>query len=544
MISENIGWVYQLKKKMLVAIVYLLLLCSFIAAGSAFILLPKAMLKNTEQMTHALSDTMLMMLKHLMMSHEQQAMQSIFDALSNDKDTISSAFVVNDKGLIVYSTDRSKVGITLDRFKEASCIICHKSKDTPSQKTRIVRNKHGEKVSRNVSVILNEPPCYGCHAKEHTINGKLIIDAPIKHTESIIRRVEAIIFALGVVCLAIVIVSLTRVINKYIFEILKQHHEITLLYSLMERLSKTIDVEELKVISIDIIRETFKADMVIIIMPRPNRQYRAYTKDIGKDRLVRVNLQQNEQLSGLINKWYDATLNEFRMSQDRKEIYMNVLKNGRIYALFVCQKFVGTFNPDIQSIVAAINKHVVMAFENAYLYNIAITDELTGLYTQRHFRHIIEREFGKLSLYSDGITLLMIDIDDFKKVNDTYGHVAGDMVIEGVAAYIRNAIRDNDMPFRYGGEEFAVLLSATDIDRGYIIAERIREEVQGAVFTDDSLSLNVTISVGVANCPRDAESVRSLIVKADNALYVAKRSGKNIVIKSEPDSHEVTDNAG
>ncbi|WP_156033414.1 GGDEF domain-containing protein [Candidatus Magnetobacterium casense] len=536
---------YQLKKKMLVAIVNLLLLCSLIAVGSVFILLPKAMLKSTEQMTHALSDTMLMTLKHLMMSHEQQAMQSIFDALSNDKDTISSAFIINDKGLVVYSTDRSKVGVTLDRFKEDSCIICHKRKDTPpSQKTHIASNTHGEKVSRNISVIFNEPPCYGCHTKESKINGKIIIDAPIKHTESIIKRVEAIIFALGVVCLAIVIVSLTKVINKYIFEILKQHHEITLLYSMMERLSKTIDVEELKVIAMDIIRETLKADMVIIVMPRQNRQYRAYTKELGKDRLVRVNLHHNEQLSGLINKWQDGTLNEFRMSQDRKEIYMNILKNDRIFALFVCQKFVGTFNAGMQGIVAAINKHVVMAFENAYLYNIAITDELTGLYTQRHFRYIIEREFDKLPLYTDGITMLMIDIDNFKKVNDTYGHVAGDMVIEGVAACIRNAIRDNDMPFRYGGEEFAVLLSATDINRGCIIAERIREEVQGAVFTDDSLSLKVTISVGVANSPRDAEGVRSLIVKADNALYVAKRSGKNVVIKAELNSHEVTDNAG
>ncbi|KJU84023.1 GAF sensor-containing diguanylate cyclase [Candidatus Magnetobacterium bavaricum] len=526
---------------MLVAIVNLLLLCSLIAVASVLILLPKAMLKNTQQMTHALSDTLLMTLRHLMMTHEQDAMQSIFDTLSKEEDTISAAFIINDKGRVVYSTDRTKVGITLDRFNEDSCIICHKSKDTPpSQKTQIVSNARGEKVSRNVSIILNDPPCHGCHAKETTINGKIIIDRPLKHTESIIRRVEVIVFALGLVCLVIVILSLTRVINKYIFEILKQNHEITLLYSLMERLSKTIDVEELKVIAIDIIRETVKADMVIIVLPRQNRQYRAYTKDLGKDRLVRVNLQQNEQLTAMINKWYDGTLSDFRMSRDKREIYMNISRAGaasgekdKVFAFFVCQKFVGGFDTEMQGIVAAISKHIEIAFENAWLYNLAITDELSGLYTQRHFRHIIEREFDKLGLYNNGITLLMIDIDNFKKVNDTYGHVVGDMVIEGVATCIRSAIRDNDMPFRYGGEEFAIVLSATDIERGYIIAERIREEVEGAVFEDGTVSIKVTISVGVANCPKNADNVRGLIVKADNALYEAKRFGKNVVIKAE-----------
>ncbi|KJU85223.1 GAF sensor-containing diguanylate cyclase [Candidatus Magnetobacterium bavaricum] len=539
---------YQLKKKMLVAIVNLLLLCSLIAVVSVLTLLPKALLKNTEQMTHALSDTMLMTLKHLMMTHEPDAMQSIFDTLSRDEDTISAAFIVNDKGRIVYSTDRTKVGITLDHFKEDSCIICHKSKDSPpSQKTQIVKNARGEKVSRNVSIILNDPTCHGCHAKETTINGKLIIDRPLKHTESIIRRVEVIVFALGLACLVIVIVALTRVVNKYIFEILKQNHEITLLYSLMERLSKTIDVEELKVIAIDIIRETLKADMVIIALPKQNRQYRAYTKDLGKDRLVRVNLHQNEQLAGLINEWYDGTLSEFRMSRDKKEVYMNIYKTvaeggekDKIFALFVCQKFVGSFDAGMQGIVAAISKHVEIAFENAWLYNLAITDELSGLYTQRHFRHIIEREFDKLSLYNDGITLLMIDIDNFKKVNDAYGHVVGDMVIEGVASCIRSAIRDNDMPFRYGGEEFAIVLPATDIESGYIIAERIREEVEDAVFEDGTVSIKISISVGVANCPKDADNVRGLIVKADNAMYEAKRSGKNIVVKA---ASEATNNA-
>ncbi|MBF0537268.1 MAG: GGDEF domain-containing protein [Nitrospirae bacterium] len=524
---------YQLKKKMLVAIVNLLLLCGLIAVVSVFVLLPKALLKNTEQMTHELSETILMTLRHLMMTHEQGAMQSIFDALSNDKDTISSAFIINNKGRIIYSTDPTEVGTTLDRFKEASCLICHKSKDKPpSKKTLIVKNINGEKVSRNVSIILNDTICHGCHAKETVINGKIIIDRPLKHTESIINRVEIIIIGLGLVCLMIVIVSLTKVINKYIFEIFKQHHEISLLYSMMERLSKTIDVDELKVITIDIIRETVKADMVIIVLPRQNRQYRAYTKEVGKNRLIRVNLQHNEQLVGLINKWHDGTLIDLRMSKDKKEIYMNISKDDRIFALLVCQKYIGNFSAEMHGIVSAISRHFVIAFENAYLYNIAITDELSGLYTQRHFRHIIEREFDKLPLYSDGITLIMIDIDNFKKVNDTYGHVVGDMAIEGVATCIRGAIRDNDMPFRYGGEEFAVLLSATDIERGYAIAQRIREEVEKAVFEDGTLSLKTTVSVGVANCPKDADSVRGLIVKADNALYEAKRSGKNVVIKA------------
>ncbi len=519
---------------MLVAVLSLFLFGSLVAAASVFIMLPSALLKNSESMTQELSDTILTTLRYLMMRHEQGVMQSIFDALSDDKDTISTAFIINSRGRIVYSTDKAEVGTVLDHFKEKSCIICHDNKNKPpSQKTVMIKNMRGDKVFRNISIILNDSVCHACHPKEAVINGKIIIDRPLKNTEAIIRRVEIIILGFGAVCLILVIASLTKVINKYIFEILKQHHEITLLYSLIERLSKTIDVEELKIIVIDIIRETINADKVIIVLPRENRQYRAYIKEAGKDKLIRTNVQQNETLIKLIDEWHEGNLDGIRMSRDKKEIYMGIRKNDKLLALIVCQKFIGRFNEKVQGIVSAISSHIVIAFENAYLYKLAITDELTGLYTQRHFRYIIEREFINLPMYKDGISLVMIDIDNFKKVNDTYGHVAGDMVIKGVANHIRNTIRDNDMSFRYGGEEFTVLLSSTDIERGCRIADRIRKNIENAVFEDGTLSLKVTISVGVANCPKNADTVRELIINADNALYEAKRLGKNVVIRGE-----------
>lgn len=168
---------------------------------------------------------------------------------------------------------------------------------------------------------------------------------------------------------------------------------------------------------------------------------------------------------------------------------------------------------------------------NAKLYSkiekLSITDGLTGLFNHKHFQDRLSEEFMRLNRSSESFSLLLIDIDFFKKVNDTYGHPAGDEILRGVAAIIKETIRDIDIPARYGGEEFAAILLKTDNNGAEKMAERLRKAVTGKTFKVDGKDLRVTVSIGIAVSKTDASNKQELIEKADKALYYAKENGRN-----------------
>ncbi|MGD1075713.1 MAG: sensor domain-containing diguanylate cyclase, partial [Thermodesulfovibrionales bacterium] len=161
------------------------------------------------------------------------------------------------------------------------------------------------------------------------------------------------------------------------------------------------------------------------------------------------------------------------------------------------------------------------------LERMAITDGLTGLYNHRHFQEKLSSEFRRLRRFSDPLSLLLVDIDFFKKVNDSYGHPAGDVILRGVAEIIRGTVRNTDIPARYGGEEFAAILLGTNHDGARKMAERLRRAVIEQRFSIDGKDLTVTVSIGAATSPHDAETHEQIIEKADQALYHAKRTGRN-----------------
>ena len=181
-----------------------------------------------------------------------------------------------------------------------------------------------------------------------------------------------------------------------------------------------------------------------------------------------------------------------------------------------------------------------VSIENADLHETvqrqAVTDELTGLSNLRHFHDTLSGEVERLRRFGGHVGLVMMDIDDFKAVNDTYGHQQGDIVLSKVARVLRELSRDIDEPARYGGEEMAVILPETDLAGAELAAERMRqaiEELQIERIDGDS-PLGVTASFGVASLPECAKDKDSLIAEADAALYRAKRGGKNAVRRGEP----------
>lgn len=159
---------------------------------------------------------------------------------------------------------------------------------------------------------------------------------------------------------------------------------------------------------------------------------------------------------------------------------------------------------------------------NEKLQKMAITDELTGLNNRRSYKKALSQNLSLFKRTSKPFSLLMIDIDHFKDINDTYGHLVGDQILIALADLLKNESRDCDISARYGGEEFVLILPNTEIDDSMLIAERIRKSVETATWSVPS----VTISIGVATSNQE-DTKRTIQTKADEALYISKNSGRN-----------------
>lgn len=192
----------------------------------------------------------------------------------------------------------------------------------------------------------------------------------------------------------------------------------------------------------------------------------------------------------------------------------------------------GLFTKDDLDIVEMVAKQAGISLENAMLYKKAITDRLTGLYNHSFFEESLRKSVNIAVRYNKKLSLLMIDLDNFKKINDEYGHRAGDLLLMSTADLIMKHIRASDIPARYGGEEFAVILPETDIAGAERAADKIRLLVENNniayEFGGKTVNLKITVSIGVAEW-RKKEEKTSLIDNADAALYKAKSLGKNRV---------------
>ena len=164
------------------------------------------------------------------------------------------------------------------------------------------------------------------------------------------------------------------------------------------------------------------------------------------------------------------------------------------------------------------------------LRQLSITDELTGLFNSRHFYDQISREIERSHRYERSLSILLMDIDDFKKYNDEFGHIDGDRVLRYLGALIQSVLRENDSGYRYGGEEFTIILPETKEDKAIIVAERIRSEFKTHDFVPgkNGTTITKTISVGVAEYRGETE-LSAYIRRADFAMYSAKSAGKDMV---------------
>ncbi|MBI3593859.1 MAG: diguanylate cyclase [Nitrospirae bacterium] len=203
--------------------------------------------------------------------------------------------------------------------------------------------------------------------------------------------------------------------------------------------------------------------------------------------------------------------------------------------LNVMNKIEGTpFSEEEKVALSTLAVHTAVAIDNAWFLEgvekQAVTDSLTGLYNHREFQNRLLEEVERGNRYGNLFSVLILDIDHFKTLNDTHGHVTGDQVLKEIVRLIRKGIRNADIPSRYGGEEFTVILPQTSKEDAKVVAERIRQSIEGNHFVAvPGHFVHVTVSIGISSFPEDTKTREELIIMADQALYFAKNEGRNRV---------------
>jgi diguanylate cyclase (GGDEF)-like protein len=186
--------------------------------------------------------------------------------------------------------------------------------------------------------------------------------------------------------------------------------------------------------------------------------------------------------------------------------------------------------------IISTNFNKISTITNDLIIELSIKDDLTGLLNQSGFMKKIEEEFYRSQRYNNTFSVLMIDSDNLKLINDTYGHKYGSLVITSIAEVIKSNIRRTDFAARYGGDEFILCLVETDINGANEVAERIRKQFElKSFFTKDEKKFSITLSIGISNYPKSGDTLMDIIDSADKALYQSKSSGKNktsILIKN------------
>jgi len=212
------------------------------------------------------------------------------------------------------------------------------------------------------------------------------------------------------------------------------------------------------------------------------------------------------------------------------ELLVPIKSKGKLIGILALSKKEsgGHYSSDDVDLVITLVHEAAVAIENAQLYaqarERAHIDELTGLYNHRYFHERLDEEISRCSRFGDIFSLLFLDMDLFKTYNDIYGHIEGDNILSKVGQYLMGAIRGIDMAFRYGGDEFTVILPQASLDDAYTVAERVRKTIESEM---DSKGVAMTCSVGIASWPTDGVMREELLRAADTALYYSKEAGRN-----------------
>ena len=328
--------------------------------------------------------------------------------------------------------------------------------------------------------------------------------------------------------------------EEHISEVSKQSQEIENLYEITKRMSTYLVFEDIFRILCSELKNTFEFDDCRLIhinrIKGEVRLEEVYDIPI-ESRIKDAKSYDNKIIETIYEKRVPLSLAHAQKSAEEYELILPLkIESLLAIPIYIDERIrsiviVENMNPDSFEKFSIVIGQFGLEMRKVRLYELveklAITDGLTGLLLRRHFLISFEKELERLLDIKVEISVLMLDIDHFKKFNDRFGHLVGDGVLVKISDIIRNNTREIDLICRYGGEEFCLALPETSKEGATAVAERIRKQVERENFMAEGEFTRASISIGVATSPDDSAEMLDLIDKADQALYKAKASGRN-----------------
>lgn len=518
--------------------------------------------------------------------------QSVDDIHAIAKTSVIS--ILSFEGTVALSSDPSMAGLHFDRDSDDSCVACHTTKAILPQRTAVFFETADGPMLRNVLKIPNGPECYGCHAPSQKNCGILIYDVSFADTITMLRTVMFRMALTGLVAFVFLILVLSFIIQRYVHrplhqlmdgfihvgsgdfnhwvgvdtrgefqqmadqfnvmsraiqrsfvEIRGKNWETSCLYTFVQQLSRAIEWKELRRLITDLLYESFNAQAVIVCLSREKQGqivYEVSWRQADDRRYYHLEyalqVESNDlpfDIASELEKWRAGELTAPCFNENDTMVFLPLNDSPNIPLGWMCLQREASlhFSRSEKKLILAVGEQVGIALANARLYRMAITDGLTELYTRRYCETAMRKFLAAYeSAPENDFCVMLLDIDHFKRVNDTHGHQVGDDVLVEIAGLIRSNIRDGDVACRYGGEEFLVLM-AGGVTAARESAQRLRQIIEEHVFSSSiapELRLRNNISIGVANFPLHGRTGDEVVGAADQALYKAKVQGRNRVV--------------
>src|SRR3954463_4496692 len=325
--------------------------------------------------------------------------------------------------------------------------------------------------------------------------------------------------------------------------------EIGIFHDVAKALTSSLDLDAVLQTVMDNIAKFFKPDTWSLLMVDEQKEELYFAIAVGPaaDTLKTLRLKVGEGIAGWVAKHGESLIvpdvytdprfakriDEMTKWQTRSMISVPLKSKHRVLAviqLINCP--IENFGESEMFFLHSLCDYAAIAIDNAHsvekIQELTITDDCTGLYNARHLYKTLETEVYRSSRFGYEFSILFIDLDHFKTVNDTHGHLIGSKLLAEIGYLIKAQLRLIDFAFRYGGDEFVVLLPQTSKDQALVVAKRLRDALRASAFCrEEGLNLNVRASIGVATYPHDAHSAHDVIRQADGMMYMVKNSTRD-----------------
>jgi diguanylate cyclase (GGDEF)-like protein/putative nucleotidyltransferase with HDIG domain len=325
-----------------------------------------------------------------------------------------------------------------------------------------------------------------------------------------------------------------------------------MVHSFAQRMSNVLDLGELAEAMLKPIARAVGASQVSLLLPSDGDYVSQFAERLeGEEQFVPIRLAKDSPIvawlsenNGVLAQEMIDGAPEFKgiweaekhsIEAAELELLLPMKSKGNLIGVLALSKKPagGPYSGDDLDLLSTLVNEASVVIENAQLYaqarERAHIDELTGLYNHRYFHERLDEEISRCSRFGDIFSLLFLDLDLFKTYNDVYGHLAGDKILKELVQHIVNSVRSIDMVFRYGGDEFTVILPQASVDDAQLVAERVRKRIESEM---DSRGVALTCSLGIASWPTDGVMREELLKAADAALYHSKQTGRNRIVRA------------